>query len=44
MFKLVPEEGPIKAYVNRISARPALAKVQADDATLAAEHEATVKA
>lgn len=40
MFKLVPEEPAIKAYVQRIGARPAVARVRAADAALAAEHEA----
>jgi glutathione S-transferase len=42
MFKLVPERPEIMAYVARAQARPALARVQAIDAKLAAEHEPTV--
>lgn len=44
MFKLVPELPVIKDYVARIGARPAVAKVRAADAALAAEHEAAAKA
>ena len=35
-FKLVPESPVIKAYVDRISARPAVARAMAKDAELAA--------
>ena len=44
MFKIVPERPEIMAYVERMKARPALARVQAIDAKLAAEHEAAVQA
>jgi len=43
-FKLVPDLPVIKDYVARIGARPAVAKVRAADAALAAEHEAAAKA
>jgi glutathione S-transferase len=36
MFKLVPELPEIKAYLDRLRARPAVARVQAKDAELAA--------
>lgn len=39
MFKLVPEEPPIMAYIKRHQGRPAVQKMQAADAELAAEHE-----
>jgi glutathione S-transferase len=44
MFKLVPELPVIKDYIGRLGARPAVGKVKALDAALAAEHEAAVKA
>jgi len=44
MFKLVPELPVIKDYIARLGARPAVAKVKAADAALAAEHEAAAKA
>jgi glutathione S-transferase len=44
MFKLVPELPVIKDYTARINARPAVQKVQAAEAKLAAEHEAAAKA
>jgi glutathione S-transferase len=37
-FKVVPELPEIVAYVERICARPAFARVSASDAALAAEH------
>lgn len=40
MFKVVPERPEIMAYLERFRQRPALAKVNAIDAKLAAEHEA----
>lgn len=40
MFKVVPERPEIMAYLARFRERPALAKVNAIDAKLAAEHEA----
>jgi len=43
MFKLVPELPVIKDYTGRLGARPAVAKVKALDAALAAEHEAAAK-
>ena len=43
-FKLVPELPVIMDYVKRLSARPSVAKVKADDARLSAEHEAAAKA
>jgi glutathione S-transferase len=43
MFKLVPELPVIKDYIGRLGARPAVGKVNALDAALAAEHEAAVK-
>jgi glutathione S-transferase len=43
MFKIVPELPVIMDYVKRMGARPAVAKVKALDAKLAAEHEAAVK-
>ncbi|WP_336485342.1 glutathione S-transferase family protein [Methylobacterium nigriterrae] len=39
-FKLVPEEPAIMAYAARIRERPAAQRIAADDARLAAEHEA----
>jgi glutathione S-transferase len=43
-FKLVPESPEIMRYVERMSARPAVGRVKALDAALAAEHEAAAKA
>jgi glutathione S-transferase len=43
MFKLIPELPMITSYVQRAGARPAVARVTAKDAELAAEHEATAK-
>ncbi len=43
MFKLVPELPVITSYIARLAARPAVAKVRALDAKLAAEHEAAAK-
>ncbi|HXW23692.1 MAG TPA: glutathione S-transferase family protein [Xanthobacteraceae bacterium] len=43
MFKLVPELPVIKDYIGRLGARPAVAKVKALDAALAAEHEAATR-
>lgn len=40
MFKVVPERPEIVAYLARFRERPALAKVNAIDAKLAAEQEA----
>lgn len=42
MFKLVPERPEIVAYIGRVSARPAVARVRARDADLAAAHEAAM--
>lgn len=39
-FKLVPEDPAIMAYVARVQGRPAARKIMAEDAALAAEHEA----
>lgn len=39
MFKLVPEEPPIMAYIKRHASRPSVQKLQAADAALAVEHE-----
>ncbi len=44
MFKLVPELPVIMDYVKRMGARPAVGKVTALDAELAAEHEAAAQA
>lgn len=44
MFKLVPDLPEIKAYVARVTERPAFARVSARDAELAAQHEAAVAA
>jgi glutathione S-transferase len=44
MFKVVPERPEIMAYIARLKDRPALARVQAIDAKLAAEHEAAIQA
>jgi len=41
MFKLVPKLPEIMSYVARINARPALTRVKARDAELAAQHAAT---
>ncbi len=43
-FKLVPELPEIKAYIERVYARPAFVKVMAEEAELAAAHEAAAKA
>lgn len=43
MFKLVPELPVIVSYVQRATARPAVARVKAKDAELAAAHEAATK-
>lgn len=40
MFKLVPEDPVISAYVGRITARPSFARASARDAELAAAQEA----
>jgi len=40
LFKLIPELPVIKAYTDRINARPAVAKVKAKDAELAAAQAA----
>jgi glutathione S-transferase len=43
MFKLVPEGPVITAYIERINARPSIAKVRAQDAALSAAHETAAK-
>ena len=43
-FKLVPEEPVIMAYIARAQARPAVRKMMAEDAAMAAEHEAAMAA
>ncbi len=43
-FGIVPETPEIAAYIARVGARPAVAKVRARDAELAAAHEAAVAA
>ena len=43
-FKIVPELPVIMDYVKRLGARPAVAKVKAEDASLAAGHETVAKA
>lgn len=43
MFKLVPELPEIMAYIERTNARPAFGKIRAEDAALAAKHEAEAK-
>ena len=43
-FKLVPELPVIKAFVERINARPAVARTRAQDAELAAQHAAAAAA
>ncbi|KYG07972.1 glutathione S-transferase [Sorangium cellulosum] len=43
-FKLIPELPEIAAYVARICSRPSFARVMAEDAQLAAAHEAAVAA
>lgn len=42
MFSLVPELPVIKAYIDRVNGRPAVARGQARDAALAAEHASAV--
>jgi glutathione S-transferase len=42
MFKLVPELPVITDYISRCAARPAVARVRAKDAELAAAHDAAV--
>jgi glutathione S-transferase len=44
MFKLVPELPVIKAYMDRVNSRPAVARARAKDAELAAAHAAAVTA
>lgn len=44
MFGLVPERPVFRAYVERITSRPAFQKVAAEDAALAAEHQAAADA
>jgi glutathione S-transferase len=39
MFKLVPETPVVRAYIDRILARPAIQRAQAADAALAAEYD-----
>ncbi|KWO54222.1 glutathione S-transferase family protein [Burkholderia territorii] len=39
MFKLVPETPNIRAYIDRVLARPAIQRAQAADAALAAEQD-----
>lgn len=39
MFKLIPETPVLRAYIDRILARPAIQRAQAADAALAAEHD-----
>jgi glutathione S-transferase len=39
-FKLVPEEPAIMAYIARVNGRPAAVKIAAEEADLAARHEA----
>ncbi|MET3821885.1 glutathione S-transferase [Burkholderia ambifaria] len=39
MFKLIPETPRIRAYIDRILARPAIQRAQAADAALAAEQD-----
>jgi glutathione S-transferase len=43
-FKLVPERPEIARYIARVGARPAVAKVRARDAELAAAHEEALAA
>ncbi len=43
-FKMVPELPPITSYLARFNARPIVARMAAQDAALAAEHEAAVAA
>lgn len=40
MFKLVPETPAIRAYIDRVMARPAIRRAQADDDALAAKYDA----
>ncbi|MBP1850641.1 glutathione S-transferase family protein [Rhizobium halophytocola] len=40
MFGLVPERPAIKAYIARMTGRPAFQRVAAEDAALAAQHQA----
>ncbi len=42
-FKIVPATPEISTYVQRVGSRPAVAKVQAQDAELAASHEAAAQ-
>jgi glutathione S-transferase len=42
-FKLVPDLPEVAAYITRIGSRPSIAKVNAEDAKLAAEYEAAAK-
>ncbi len=44
MFKLVPELPVIKAYMDRVNARPAVARARARDAALAAAQAAAASA
>jgi glutathione S-transferase len=43
MFGIVPDLPEIRGYIDRVTARPAFAKVREMDAKLAAEHEAAAK-
>ena len=43
LFKLIPENDTVAAYVARVTQRPAALKVAAMDAKLAAEHEKAVE-
>ena len=44
MFKLVPDDAPVRNYIQRMNSRPAVAKLKAADVALATEHEAAIKA
>ena len=42
-FKLVPDDPPVKAYLNRFNARPLVAKMREADVVLAAQHDTSLK-
>jgi glutathione S-transferase len=44
MFKLVPETPEIMTYIERTNARPAFAKIRADDLEMAKRHDAEAAA
>ncbi|CAB3764602.1 glutathione S-transferase domain-containing protein [Burkholderia paludis] len=39
MFKLMPDTPPVRAYIDRVLARPAIRRAQAADDALAAKQD-----